>query len=81
MGCPSIVQAVTMRRTKATKIDGQPIVELPAKTTRVVELDFSPRELQFYKALEERQQHTFHELVEEGLGVNYANILVSCPFL
>ena len=68
-----------LRRTKATQIDGRPIVVLPPKTTRVVELDFSPQELIFYKALEKRQQDKFQDMMEESnnrLGSNYANILV-----
>ena len=66
-----------MRRVKSQQINGRPIVDLPPKTTTVVELDFSDSELRFYKALEARQQDAFQALLKKGYGVHYANILVS----
>ena len=71
-----LAQAVVLRRVKSQQVNGRPIVELPSKSTTVVELDFSDRELAFYRGLEAKQQDAFEEYVREGFGVNYANILV-----
>lgn len=75
----AMLQAVMMRRTKATQMDGRPIVVLPPKTTRIVELEFSPQELVFYTALEKRQQEKFKDLLDESdgrLSSVYASFLV-----
>ncbi|KAK9805404.1 hypothetical protein WJX73_001738 [Symbiochloris irregularis] len=71
--------AIMLRRKKDTMIDGRPIVVLPPKITKVVELEFSPQELAFYTALEKRQQDKLQDLLDESggrVGSNYANILV-----
>jgi len=51
------IRAVTLRRTKQSKIDGQPIVVLPPRTVLIKEVEFDESEHDFYHALE---AGTFH---------------------
>ena len=45
-----------LRRTKSSTIDGQPVVNLPARETALVKKEFDEQEHQFYKDLESESQ-------------------------
>ncbi|KAK9811296.1 hypothetical protein WJX72_001345 [[Myrmecia] bisecta] len=70
------MMAITRRRTKESQIDGRPIIVLPKKTVTVITQDFTPDELAFYDALENKTQDRFNKYVRQGFAANYANILV-----
>lgn len=73
----ALLKAILLRRTKTSKIDGKPILQLPPKTTQEQRAVFSEDEREFYKALESKTQLTFNRYLKAGtVGRNYSNILV-----
>ncbi|KAL6235897.1 hypothetical protein BDW75DRAFT_127428 [Aspergillus navahoensis] len=72
-----LLKAVLLRRTKDSKIDGKPILDLPRRFSEKVHAVFSEDELELYKALEAKTQLQFNKYLEAGtVGRNYSNILV-----
>ncbi|KAH8703147.1 SNF2 family N-terminal domain-containing protein [Talaromyces proteolyticus] len=72
-----VLKAVLLRRTKYSKIDGKPILNLPPRVTEKVHASFSEDELSLYKGLETNTQIQFNRYLEAGsIGRNYSNILV-----
>jgi SNF2 family DNA or RNA helicase len=73
----ALLKAVLLRRTKTSKIDGKPILQLPDKVTVEDRAVFSKDELDFYKALESKAQIQFNKYIRNGnIGRNYSNALV-----
>ncbi|KAK2590883.1 hypothetical protein QQS21_011437 [Conoideocrella luteorostrata] len=73
----ALLKAVMLRRKKDSKLDGKPILQLPAKNEHIVYAEFSTDERDFYKQLEEKAQVMFSKYLREGsIGKNYSNILV-----
>jgi SNF2 family DNA or RNA helicase len=73
----AVLKAVLLRRTKKSKIDGQPILTLPEKTEEIVHAVFNEDEQAYYTALESRTRLTFNKYLKAGtIGKNYSNILV-----
>ena len=70
------LRAVTLRRTKATLIDGRPIVDLPPRTVEIREVAFDESERDFYSALENNACTLFNTFVKAGWKANYFHILV-----
>jgi SNF2 family DNA or RNA helicase len=72
----TILQAVMLRRTKTSKLNGKPIVSLPP---RIVELEvgvFSPEEREFYDSLKRSVESELKTMSAAGsLSSNYVNIL------
>ncbi|KAE8379960.1 SNF2 family N-terminal domain-containing protein [Aspergillus bertholletiae] len=72
-----LLKAVLLRRTKDSKIDGKPILQLPRRISEKVHAVFSEDELELYSSLEARTQLQFNKYLEAGtVGRNYSNILV-----
>lgn len=72
-----LLKAVLLRRTKTSKIDGNPILQLPPRVTEQVHAVFSEDEQEFYNALESKTQLQFNRYLDAGtVGRNYSNILV-----
>ncbi|KAL1962169.1 hypothetical protein VTN77DRAFT_515 [Rasamsonia byssochlamydoides] len=72
-----LLKAVLLRRTKTSKIDGKPILQLPPRITEEVHAVFSEDEQEFYNALENKTQLQFNKYLQAGtIGRNYSNILV-----
>ncbi|TWU75136.1 hypothetical protein ED733_002905 [Metarhizium rileyi] len=73
----ALLKAVMLRRKKDSKLDGKPILQLPAKTEHIVYAKLSTDERDFYKQLEEKAQVVFSKYLREGsVGKNYSSILV-----
>ena len=53
---PCSLQTMLLRRTKSSTIDGQPVVNLPARETGLVKKEFDEQERHFYKSLESESQ-------------------------
>ena len=47
-----ITQGIILRRTKQSKIDGEPVVRLPPRLHRMACPQFSPAEQEFYERIE-----------------------------
>ncbi|PLB50130.1 P-loop containing nucleoside triphosphate hydrolase protein [Aspergillus steynii IBT 23096] len=72
-----LLKAVLLRRTKESKIDGKPILDLPRRVSEKVHAVFSDDEQELYSALEAKTQLQFNKYLEAGtIGRNYSNILV-----
>ncbi|KAF7095986.1 hypothetical protein CFC21_098015 [Triticum aestivum] len=73
----TVLRIVLLRRTKETKINGEPIINLPPKTIKLQKVDFTKEERAFYLTLEERSRQQFKEYAAAGtVKQNYANILL-----
>lgn len=73
----ALLKAVLLRRTKKSKINGQPIIQLPDKNTVEDRAQFDKDQLEFYKSLESQAQIQFNKYVRNGsIGSNYSNALV-----
>ena len=75
----ALLRAVLLRRTKQSKINGKPILQLPPKHTSMERVAFNADELAFYQALEKKAQVQFNRYVANGsggIGQNYSNMLV-----
>lgn len=73
----ALLKAILLRRTKKSKIDGKPILELPPRTTNQEQAVFSEDEEAVYRALETQSQLQFNRYLKAGtVGRNYSNVLV-----
>lgn len=74
----ALLKAILLRRTKTSKIDGEPILKsLPAKEEVVDHVLFSEDEQTYYDSLQAKSLLTFNKYVKAGtVGKNYSNILV-----
>jgi SNF2 family DNA or RNA helicase len=72
-----LVKSVCFRRTKTSKIDGEPILQLPPKVIEKVHVVFDERERDIYDALNSKTQAQIERLLNAGiLGKNYSHVLV-----
>ncbi|XP_022018166.1 helicase-like transcription factor CHR28 isoform X2 [Helianthus annuus] len=73
----AVLKTIMLRRTKATLLDGQPIISLPPKTINLKKVDFTPEERDFYCRLESDSRAQFEEYAAAGtVKQNYVNILL-----
>lgn len=73
----ALLKAILLRRTKKSEIDGEPILQLPEKSTTESRAIFDKDQLEFYQALERKSQIQFNRYVKAGtVGKNYATALV-----
>lgn len=72
-----LVKSVCLRRTKTSKIDGEPILQLPPKVTEKVHVLFDERETEVYSELDTSTQRQINRYLDAGtLGRNYSHVLV-----
>ncbi|CEO59790.1 hypothetical protein PMG11_04446 [Penicillium brasilianum] len=72
-----LVKSVCFRRTKTSKIDGQPILQLPPKVIEKVHVVFDEKEQEIYDALASKTQAQIERLLNAGiLGKKYSHVLV-----
>ena len=72
-----LVKSVCLRRTKASKIDGQPILQLPPKVIEKVHVVFDEKENEVYSQLDTKTQSQINRLLDAGtLGRHYSHVLV-----
>lgn len=73
----ALLKAILLRRTKKSRIDGKPILELPPRATSQEHAVFSEDEGAVYRALETQTQLQFNRYLKAGsVGRNYSNVLV-----
>lgn len=73
----ALLKAILLRRTKKSRIDGKPILELPPRSTNQEHAVFSEDEEAVYRALETQTQLQFNRYLKAGsVGRNYSNVLV-----
>lgn len=72
-----LVKSVCLRRTKTSKIDGQPILQLPPKVIEKVHVTFNEFEKATYDKLNVDTQKQITNYLNDGtLGKNYTHVLV-----
>ncbi|KAI0600651.1 SNF2 family N-terminal domain-containing protein [Biscogniauxia sp. FL1348] len=72
----ALLKAIMLRRTKASEIDGKPIVTLKEKTEEIVHVVFSTDEQDYYNKLEKESRVQFNKYLRQGtVGKHYANAL------
>lgn len=72
-----LVKSVCLRRTKTSKIDGQPILQLPPRIVEKVHVVFNEKENEIYQALSSSSQNQITRYLNAGtLGRNYSHVLV-----
>jgi SNF2 family DNA or RNA helicase len=72
-----VLKAILLRRTKFSKLDGKPLIQLPPRTTEKVHAVFSEDEQSLYESLESKTQIQFNRYLKaNSVGKNYSNILV-----
>ncbi|MBA0720376.1 hypothetical protein Golax_007998 [Gossypium laxum] len=73
----AILQTIMLRRTKATLLDGKPIINLPPKVIELKKVEFTEEERDFYSKLESDSRAQFKEYAAAGtVKQNYVNILL-----
>ncbi|KAI1951211.1 hypothetical protein LOZ57_001765 [Ophidiomyces ophidiicola] len=73
----ALLKATLLRRTKTSKINGQPILQLPPKTIEKIHVVFSEDETRVYNILEARTRSQFTNYLDAGtVGRHYSNVLV-----
>lgn len=73
-----LIQAIALRRTKSSKIDGKPLLQLPEKHLELDTLTFNDSdEEEYYKSLEMKTQVSMNKYIKENTySKNIQNILV-----
>lgn len=72
-----LVKSVCLRRTKNSKLDGQPILQLPPRVVEKIHVAFNEHEKELYDALDSKTQRHISRLLNAGeLGRNYSHVLV-----
>ncbi|ETN46545.1 uncharacterized protein HMPREF1541_00730 [Cyphellophora europaea CBS 101466] len=72
-----LLKAVLLRRTKQSKLNGQPIIQLPERYTVEDRAVFDDDQLRFYKGVEESAKIQFNKYLRNGsIGSNYSHALV-----
>ncbi|KAI5867457.1 SNF2 family N-terminal domain-containing protein [Durotheca rogersii] len=73
----ALLTAIMLRRTKTSKIDGKPIIELKEKLEVVDHVVFDEDERQYYQSLEKNSRVEFSKYLAAGtIGRHYAQVLV-----
>ncbi|KAH8661940.1 SNF2 family N-terminal domain-containing protein [Xylariales sp. PMI_506] len=73
----TLLKAILLRRTKNSKINGQPIIDLPPKSEFVDHVIFGEDEHKYYRDLERDSQVKFSKFLREGsVGKKYQVVLV-----
>ncbi|AJT76506.1 Uls1p [Saccharomyces cerevisiae YJM451] len=70
-----LLNAIMLRRSKADKIDGKPLLELPPKIVEVDESRLKGEELKFYTALESKNQALAKKLLNNSTRGSYSSVL------
>ena len=71
----TLVEAVSLRRTKSDQVNGRPLVALPKKTIRMKRLTFTTEERQIYDAFFAKYRAMVEKYARRGqLLRNYAHV-------
>ena len=71
----TLVEAVSLRRTKSDQVNGRPLVALPKKTIRLKRLTFTTEERQIYDAFFAKYRAMVEKYARRGqLLRNYAHV-------
>ncbi|RAR12268.1 swi snf family dna-dependent atpase [Stemphylium lycopersici] len=72
-----LLRSLMLRRQKDSKVDGQPVSNIPPKHTMVDNVDFDDEEHELYNALQTKSQLQMNKYIEKNtVSANYASVLV-----
>uniref|UniRef100_A0A8C7TUA5 Helicase-like transcription factor n=1 Tax=Oncorhynchus mykiss TaxID=8022 RepID=A0A8C7TUA5_ONCMY len=72
----ALVKCVTLRRTKASRVCGRPLVSLPERSVRIEEVELTQKEREEYELARTEGRTTISRYVAEGTVLrNYADVL------
>ncbi|EJD52040.1 hypothetical protein AURDEDRAFT_98801 [Auricularia subglabra TFB-10046 SS5] len=72
-----VLQAIMLRRTKESTMNGKKLLELPARVVDLVECEFDDAERVFYKSLEDKTAKIFEDLAKnDAVMKNLTSVLV-----
>ncbi|KAM6960682.1 helicase-like transcription factor [Aplochiton taeniatus] len=72
----TLVKCITLRRTKASEVNGRPLVTLPEKSVCVEPVEFTQQEREEYELARAEGRNTIRRYVAEGSMLrNYADVL------
>ncbi|GLB44215.1 putative SNF2 family N-terminal domain [Lyophyllum shimeji] len=73
----AILKPILLRRTKGSKLEGKPILELPPRSIEIVKLKFSEEERDLYDSFEKRTKIRLNKFIRERTLIsNHAAVLV-----
>jgi SNF2 family DNA or RNA helicase len=61
-----ILKAIMLRRTKNSRVNGKPLLSLPERIVKHIEVSFSKRERELYNKLEAKMQRNVKDMYREG---------------
>ncbi|GLI60468.1 hypothetical protein VaNZ11_002626 [Volvox africanus] len=75
----AVLQTVLLRRTKQSKINGEPIIKLPAREQQLIKVKFSGPEAAFYRQVQAESLRALKEASQGGVSGSrqYVNMLHS----
>ncbi|XP_041125976.1 helicase-like transcription factor [Polyodon spathula] len=72
----ALIKSITLRRTKASKINGRPVVELPERKVFIQHITLSEEEKQLYESVRKEGRTVIGRYFSEGsVLTNYADVL------
>ncbi|GAB4831268.1 hypothetical protein Ancab_005281 [Ancistrocladus abbreviatus] len=73
----AVLKTIMLRRTKGTLLDGEPIIILPPKSIKLMKVEFSKEERDFYSQLEAESRAQFMVYQDSGtVQEHYVSILL-----
>ncbi|KAF8176997.1 SNF2 family DNA-dependent ATPase [Pholiota molesta] len=73
----AILKPILLRRTKYARLEGKPLLELPAKHIEIVRLKFTPEEREVYDMFEKQTKIQLNKFMKNGTLVkNHTFVLV-----
>ncbi|KAI2782111.1 SNF2 family N-terminal domain-containing protein [Daldinia loculata] len=73
----SLLKDILLRRTKKSKIDGKPIIQLKEKTEVIDHVVFDPDQQEYYATLEKDARVQFSKYLRAGtIGKHYTKVLI-----
>lgn len=76
-----IMQAIMLRRTKTTKIDGRPLLNLPARNVALEKVLFTAEEQDYYNQLEQKMKRKLNSFKQVRLmraNAGKSNLAYTC---
>uniref|UniRef100_UPI00398EFB36 helicase-like transcription factor isoform X2 n=1 Tax=Pristiophorus japonicus TaxID=55135 RepID=UPI00398EFB36 len=78
----ALINNITLRRTKTSKVNGKPVIELPARTVFVQHITLSDEEKQIYESVKNEGRAIIGRYFSEGsIFTHYADVLAILVWL
>ncbi|WVO21837.1 uncharacterized protein IAS62_003157 [Cryptococcus decagattii] len=72
----AILRVCCVRRHKESELNGKKLLELPPKTTKIIDLQFTDEERQIYTAIENKYKITFNSFLRKGTVMKHYSIML-----